>query len=517
MYEVIEPKIEVVGFGPIRELPNGELITPDEFVYGASGITYKGMRALDELVKAREEDKDVREKMIKSLIKSAGSGHASMATTPGLWCILQGNSSKLVDSIFTGARFSSSLMPSGRRVPIAKENILIPKGIAKKGEKAVDIYVKASEHNIEVYEELQKRGVPTQEASKIVQYGHFGGGFMFMPLETLISNSVVFENLGDLIPLEGHDIVFQLEKFVHENGMEVVYEARKAAPREGCPNPNIFHNRWNFASSQRDDNDKTRIISAIDIDYPGKSEKIKQYLKMRNKSFSNPLNLEDSWKEALRELQEIVEDSNNSVQVTTFVNTPWRVWGEVKRHRTLPQTAESIYLAVERALLDSSDDIGHYSSLPKSVGDNSGNLQMWEEAFNMSLDAYERLVEMGIKKSDAIAVIPRGLKLGVVKTFDLYNLTTGYMSLRLCNTAEPEMRAITEEERSLIRGDSRISSDVKSLLAPKCHYTGFCHEPDYKKCCGKVRQVVEWYNEEFHNKITAKREQEIRSAIETIF
>ena len=132
MYEVINPKIEVVGFGPYRELPNGQ-ITPDEFVYGASGITYKGMRALDELMEAKEKDTDVREKMIKGLIKSAGSGHASMATTPGFWFIIQGTSSKLVDSIFTGARFSSSLMPSGRRVPISKENIVIPKGIAEKG------------------------------------------------------------------------------------------------------------------------------------------------------------------------------------------------------------------------------------------------------------------------------------------------------------------------------------------------------------------------------------------------
>src|SRR3989344_3226275 len=59
MYEVINPKIEVVGFGPYRELPNGQ-ITPDEFVYGASGITYKGMRALDELMEAKEKDTDVR-------------------------------------------------------------------------------------------------------------------------------------------------------------------------------------------------------------------------------------------------------------------------------------------------------------------------------------------------------------------------------------------------------------------------------------------------------------------------
>ncbi len=37
----IEPKISVVDYGPRTTLPNGRVITSDEFVWGASRITYK--------------------------------------------------------------------------------------------------------------------------------------------------------------------------------------------------------------------------------------------------------------------------------------------------------------------------------------------------------------------------------------------------------------------------------------------------------------------------------------------
>ncbi len=514
MYEVINPKIRVVGFGPSIHLENGE-ITPDELVYGASKITYKGLNALEELIQAREGDANVREQMTKSIINSAGSGHASMSTSMGLWTILEGVCSKFVDSIFTGAVFSSSLMPSGRRVPIAKENIVIPKGIAEKGKEAIDIYVKASENNIDVYEAVQKAGVSTQESSKIVQYGHFGGGFMFMPLETLISYSKMFKKDPDSIPLEGHEILSQLEKFIHENGMGVVYESRKAAPREGCPNPNIFHKRNNLAGECAEEiKGSPKIISVKDLASYERGERVSGYLKFKEDIFSNQDRVYSNWKEVLGKLQDIVEDFNSSIEVTTFANSPWRVWGEVKRHRTLSQIAESIYHAIDRASNTPKENFDSVLSIPEKIRNNKDNLKMWENAFADSLDAYNQLMVMGVKESDAIAVIPRGVKLGIIKNFDLYNLTTGYMSLRTCSTAEPEMRETTEKEMKLILEKKKINSSIKSLIGPKCYETGFCHESNYKRCCGKVQKCLGFkYDENFHNKIAEAREQEIRKAI----
>ena len=43
MVKIINPKVNVVDFGPIMELEDGTVITPDEFVYGAANITDKNI------------------------------------------------------------------------------------------------------------------------------------------------------------------------------------------------------------------------------------------------------------------------------------------------------------------------------------------------------------------------------------------------------------------------------------------------------------------------------------------
>jgi len=521
--KIINPKVNVVDFGPVMKIDEKNFVSPDEFVYGAANITYKDIGALNELIELKKSDKDISEKVKNMLIKVGGSGHASMATTPGFWAFVEGNSSKLIDSTFTTAKFGSSLMPSGRRVPITKEAIVIPRGIADKGKELTDLYIQQSENNIQAYFDLQERGVPKQEASKIVQYGHDGGGFMFMPLETLIHFSKLAERNPDLMPQEGHEIISQLEDFVKENGAGTIYQARKNAPRTGSPHPNIFHDRINEANDLSDPDPliTPKVVSVSDSIYSSRSDAIDNYIKKRNKIFSSNNSINKNWKELLGDLEEIINDFNDTIHVKTFSNIPWRVWGEVKRHRTLPQTAESIYRAVSDAcfinevnknsinnesLYNSANLWGGTVSLPHSVKYNKDNLNLWINNFSKSLDVYEKLTKAGVKQSDAIAIIPRGIKLGVVKNFDLYNLTTGYMSLRLCGTAEPEMKKITELERKAMLESDEIGEDVKMLINPKCHYVGFCPEMKYQgESCKKVNQIIKGYNEEIHKELQQKR------------
>lgn len=522
MIRVIEPQVDFLSFGPtvklVDEEKNETIISPDDLVYGAAGVTFKGMKFIDDVIELKKEGIDFKEKRDKAIIKSVGAGHASMSTSEGFWTILQGDCSKLVDSIFTGATYISALMPSGRRVPISEEEIVIPKGIADKGGKALDLFLDTSRKNIQAYEALQANGVPKQEASKIVQYGHSGGGFLYIPLETLVYFSKLAQGNPNDMPLEGREIIAQLEKIVHQNGMGVVYESRKNAPRASNVNPNIFHHRKTWAQELMEEGDNSynepEIISETDSMPFAREARIKHYLKNRKRLFEN---VGDNWKESLRELEDIVADFNDSVNVQTIVNTPWRVWGEVKRHRTLPQNSESIYNAMERIIRGR-----HYHkalpnliSVPQSVSSDSTNNGLWAERFLHSLFTYERLVDAGIKESDAIGIIPRGIKFGVIKNFNLYNLTTGYASLRQCvGTVEPEMRAITGKEMELVRESGTIGGDVGRLIAPKCHYGGFCPESDYKKCCGLVRSVVPNYDEEMHKAIWNQREGEIRAEIQ---
>lgn len=519
MVNIINPKVTIIDYGPKLVLQDGTTITPDELVYGASRITYKDTGVLSEMIELKKSGKDLRSDVKKSLIKSAGSGHASMATTPGLWLYLEGNSSKMVDSIFTGARFSSSLMPSGRRVPVTKQQILIPSEIREKGFE--DLYMKVSEANIGLYEELQTKGVPKEEAAKIVQYGHKGGGFAFMPLETIICVARNINENGSLIPGEAKEILSQLEEFIYKNGMGVVYDARKNAPRTGCPNPNIFHNRVNLAEQLITENYQDvlnkgpQILFNQDIFYPCNkgTQRIASYLKKRNKSFSSLEDVEKNNAELLRELELVIEDYNDSLNIKTISNSPWRVWGEVKRHRTLGQTTESVYNAIEKRarqeLLNRAPDFNKVMSMPPEILNNPELYDKWTEAFSNSIKAYSIMINSGINPRDAIMVVPRGLKLGILKSYDLYNLTTGYMSLRLCNTAEPEMRRTTEQEKELFK--NILPGEINKLITPKCFYVGFC--PD--KYCGKVNSVSNFYNKDIHAKMQKSREESILREIDS--
>lgn len=565
MVNVIDPKVEVVDYGPkkvldsILDVPfektdkgivisseyfqNGQLVipqdnlipnrvmTPDQLIYAAAGITFKDTGFLEQALGAMQSENITDEQVTDSLITSVGGGHASLATTPAIWFAIKGNSSKMVDSMFTGAVYESALMPSSRRVPIDKYQIVVPRGIIEKGQDAVNLYMKTSEANIDAYERLMQDGVPKEEAAKIVQYGHRGGGFLFMPLETVVTLARDIKNNPNAVPVEGHEVIAQVEDFIREHGMEKTYFGRVNAPREGFPNPGIFHFDYKLTGIINEDRGGVQespiLVEDINNLGPYGDLRIKEYLEKRKKLFSRPQDIEIYWKEILGDLNGIVKELNNNVTLTTIANSPWRVWGEVKRHRTLRQSAESVYFAAERAMEvinntgeyvrnGENDDLGmlieEYSlifSMPPSVTKENEKLKFWLNRIVDSFETYSKLKEMGVEDRDAVHVIPRGLKIGIEKKFDFYNLTLGYMSLRLCNTCEPEMRKTTEEERKLMMR-SKLSEEAKLLLTPKCYYVGFCPEGNYdKRCCKKVASITPEYSKELHDRIQSSRKREI--------
>ena len=531
MVEIINPKVEVVDYGPKITDSNGKVImTPDQLVYGAAGITFKDTGFFEQALGQIENEHITDEQITDSLITSVGGGHASLATTPQIWFAIKGNASKMVDSIFTGAVYESALMPSGRRIPIAKEQIVVPRGIAERGNEAVELYMKTSVENIDAYEKLMVNGVPKEEAAKIVQYGHRGGGFLLMPLETLVSFARDFRENPEAVPVEGREVLLQIEDFIREHGMEKTYFGRLNAPRVSFPNPGIFHHGNNLTEvieSNLGGVSERPIITHWNssLSENGK-RKINDYLKKRSDIFSSPESIEKNWQNILGELDEIVKEYNNSVSLTTVANSPWRVWGEVKRHRTLRQSAESIYHAVDRGVRVAKntgyfvregknedlrflfEEYNGIFSMPPAVKKDNDKLKLWLTRIADSLETYYKLKQMGVSETDAVHVVPRGIKLGIEKKYDLYNLTLGYLSLRLCNTCEPEMRRTSEQERDLII-DSGIPQQVKELLTPKCSYVGFCPEGSYKRCCGKVKTEVPDYDEAQHAGMQKRRREEI--------
>lgn len=505
--KVIDPHVTVLDFGPTLTLEyEGKkiIVDTDTLVYAGALITYKDTKIFEEITELMAKGELDPAKVKNSLIKSAGAGHASMATTPGIWMYMGGDSSKFIDSIFTGVRFGSSLMPSGRRVEIKEEQILVPEGIANHSEEAVRIYERISKQNIQAYEKLMERGVPKQEAAKIVQYGHRGGGLAFMPLETLISCSKQAERNPESMPLEGRQILSQIEDFIMENGMGITYQARKDAPRESCPNPNIFTFNKNLAQELLERNSDAlyspKILGMRHIPSQERDQRIEKYLQRREQAFKSIDGVLNNWRSLQGEIQEIVSDFNGSFSAQILENVPWRVWGEFKRHRTMPQTAESIYNAVARStevvnknvnLENIAEEYMPVLSLPPKVLADNESTKLWIDTYNDAIKAYNQLVSMGIAKSDAIALVPRGIKLGMYKELDLYNATTGELSLRTCHTAEPEMKRISLKETELLQ-ERDLPYAIKSLFTPKCVYNGICPE-DSKKSCNLIANHVKDY------------------------
>ncbi len=522
MPQIINPEVNILDYGPKIMLKDGEIIYPDEIIRYAALATYKDISFIDELIEQKKKDPNYLENLSQAINNSAGRGHASMATSITLFTELKGNCSKLVDSMLTGVRFGSSLMPSGRRIPIQKEQIVISEKIHKNSD-AKKLYISGSEKNIRLYEEIKEKNKNwKQEASKIVQYGLHGGGFMAISLETIVNLSRNIEN-NPFMPDEGKEILSQLEDFIINRGMDRTYNARKNAPRTGCINPNIFHNKINEThKSMRmnfSDVKENPVLSNLNY-FPSKErdKRIDNWIKRRDKLSKNPLNASSNYLLLLNELESIVSDFNNSIEATFVTNTPWRVWGEVKRHRTMPQTPESIYQAIDRAkeTVKNMGNINNFEtlkkeylkifSIPSFIQKDTELFKKWVGRINSSIETYEKLIKIGIPESEAIAIIPRGLKLGIIKKKDFYNLTLGYDSLRLCQTAEPEMRQITEQERDLLLKQD-ISNSIKNLLIPKCGYVNFC--PD--RYCNKkiINRFVSGYNREFHDTIHSQIEKKI--------
>jgi len=313
----------------------------------------------------------------------------------------------------------------------------------------------------------------------------------------------------------------QLETFIHESGAGTTYEARKAAPRTGNPNPNIFHFRKNLAQELHEKSGLmtygSKVISVKDIPSEKRENKIKEFLEYRKNVLKSPESIQSNWKNILGELEDIVSDFNNSLSINVLTNTPWRVWGEVKRHRTMRQTSESIYNAADRTKktkrFGGNLETEQVLSMPPALKKNSEATEMWVSTFENSMKTYFNLLEMGAKKSDAIAVVPRGLKLAVLKEFDLYNLTTGYSPLRLCGTAEPEMKSLTEKEMQLIKNEKAVGEDVKKLIGPKCHAVGFCPELSFSRSCGKIKQINPDYDEKIHKELQNLRIKKIKERL----
>jgi len=510
-------KVKFLGITPVLNDKTG-VLNPQQIVSLSSLATFKG-RSIKKLLKEIEEKGQNLDERIKLILqRSSLRGHASIATTPSLCLNYEG--SKFLDSALTGIYFSSSLVSSGRRTETTEKDIVFPDRIFQ-NKKAKKIYEGTSARIIKFFNFLLSQGIQKDEASKILQYGIYGTGVIQLPIETIIGLKREYLAEKDWMPEETGFLLKKIEKETKKLGVDLLYSTRAAAPRNVYPYPNIFKDpqKSNLTRELRKSEkliDGSKIVSLDTSITPELKNKLARLEKKKKEAFSSPIKIKKEWLNFLVLLQEVLRDYNSALRIKVLSSVPWRVWGEKKRHRTCPQIIESIYYCIERAskrfkkfkIKISSGQINkkllkeveEVFSIPPSIKRNKELLSEYLLVALKSFQGYQNLVKLKIKPRDAIFLIPRAVKIDILQEYDLYNLLTGYYPLRVCQTAEEEMRRNSLREVAQIKNvlTKKGLGFLNKFIVPKCQIVGFCLED---KSCPMIFNSVKSYNEKFHQEM----------------
>ena len=510
-------KVKFLGITPVLNDKTG-VLNPQEIVALSALLTFKGKAIKNLFEEIKEKGENLNEKIKLILQKSSLRGHASLSTTPSLCLTYEG--SKFLDSALTGIIFSSSLTTSGRRNQVTEKDIVFPNKIFL-NKKTRKIYRETSERNIKFFNFLLSQGIPRDEASKILQYGHYGTVIIQLPIESIIGLKREYLAEKEWMPEEIGILLKKIEKETKNLGVDLLYATREAAPRNVYPYPNIFKNPKdsNLTRELRKKiklENGSKLVSMDILITPELKKKLINLEKEIKATFSSLIKIKKNWQKLLSLRQAIFRDYNSALRIKVLSAIPWRVWGEKKRHRTCPQIIESIYYCVERAARKFTKfqnqiktkkfneklvkEIEEVFSIPPSIKNNPNFLSEYLLTALKAFESYQKLIKLKIKPREAIFLIPRGVKIDILQEYDLYNLLTGYYPLRVCQTAEEEMR------RNSLREVAQIKSVLtktglgflNKFIVPKCQIMGFCPE---EKSCPMILSFVKNYNEKFHQEM----------------
>ncbi|MBD3300563.1 MAG: hypothetical protein GF347_04375 [Candidatus Moranbacteria bacterium] len=516
MRNTTDMKIKFLGIIPQYKTRNLNL-SPQEIAAFSGLLTFKGDSVEDLIDEAQRKHQDITKKVKLILRKSSLRGHASMATMP-VFCF-SFEASKMLGSMLTGITHSSALMHSGRRAEVSKAHNVCPAAIFKNFE-AKELYEKASNLNIKVFNDLLKLGVIKDEAGKILHYGTYGTGIITLPAESLATFAREYELEKKWMPEEGGILLKAIEKEMRGLGIDLLFATRDAAPKNTYPYPNLFkdpkrnHLVRDIKADFGTEEDEVRVFNVDALLGRGFKERVNEIKKYQEELFLEKEKLRKNWRKLLDLKRKLVRDYQNAVNVKTLSNVSWRVWRDKKRHRTAPVTTESIYYCIDRAWSvikkhekdfnkkarlseDALDEIDKVFAIPSKLRLKEKTLKLYMRALFTSMKAYNDLLKLGIKEKDAVFVIPRAIRIDMVQEYNLYNLVDGYYQLRSCPTADEQIFRQTKEEIRQLKEilDYKGLKELSYLIQPKCVNAGFCPE---EETCGFILGFVDGYDSKFH-------------------
>jgi len=522
-------KIKFLGIIPVFKDETG-VLNPQEIVALSGLLTFSGKSIENVLKEITDKGENLNDKIKNILRKSSLIGHASMSTTPVLSFSYE--ASKFLDSGLTGIVFASAIMASGRRTDTTINDIVYPSSISE-NEKASEIYRIASEKNINILNWLLGQGVQKDEASKILQYGIYGTGIIQLPIESIVSLKREYEVEKEWMPEEIGMVLKEVGKELKKFGVDLLYATRVVAPRNTYPFPSIFRDPKEISlvrdiAKKKKSKEDFQIVSSDFVVTPALKKRLDGLKKEIEEAVKDRTTFKDKWIGLLEKRQQIARDYGLSANIKMLSSVAWRVWGDKKRHRTVPMVVESVYYCAERAvkvfnkyktsIKDKKvspkmiDALNSVFSIPPSVRNNKEFLCGYLGRALDSLEVYSRLISMGVRERDAIFVIPRGLRIDVVQDYNLFNLIAGYYPLRTCSTVEEELRRLSLKEVIAIKNllKKKKLGWLAEHIAPKCFAAGFCLE---NKCCGAIKALTKDYDEQFHKEMMKDLESKFQTTL----
>ena len=327
-----------------------------------------------------------------------------------------------------------------------------------------------------------------------------------------------------------------VEKELKRLGVDLLYATRVIAPRNVYPYPNIFRdpadtNLAREIADERKHNEAFKIVAGDFLATDGLRKRLEKLDSDIKAAVAQKDRFKGMWQALLADRQGIIRDYGLSANIKVFSSVAWRVWSEKKRHRTVPMVVDSIFYSAGQTAgvlasmkskimakslsADDLDAINDIISLPPTIRNNNEFLYPYLERALDSMEAYTKLIDMGIRERDALFVAPRALKLKIVQDYNLYNLITGYYPLRLCATVDEELRRMTIWEVAAIKEylKQKGLGYIAKHIVPKCQEAGFCLE---SATCGAVKALVPGYDDAFHKEMHADLEAKFQDVLKEL-
>ena len=187
-------------------------------------------------------------------------------------------------------------------------------------------------------------------------------------------------------------------------------------------------------------------------------------------------NITDDKEKKLALIRKIISSGHYStiehVQVTFAINNVSRAMThQLVRHRHMSFSQKS-----QRYVKESDFDY----IVPYAISSNPELLEKFEAHMRSTSALYQDLVDNGIKKEDARAILPNATASSLVCSLNLRELIH-LANLRLCTRAQLEIRMAVKQMCALIVEREPWLSEH---LVPKCERLGYCDEDN---SCGRMK------------------------------